>query len=132
MESNRETFSISIVGSKGSGKTSLMQRICDDQFIESHERKQYAICKTKTLELGQGSVDLEIWDICGEFEQGNVDGFVMTIDLSDFKNSYHLASQHIKDYQNFKNAKFIIALTKSDLPHEPAVISSLIDEIKKS
>ncbi|CDQ90935.1 unnamed protein product, partial [Oncorhynchus mykiss] len=57
---------IIIIGSRGVGKTSLMERFTDDTFCEACKSTVGVDFKIKTVELRGKKIRLQIWDTAGQ------------------------------------------------------------------
>uniref|UniRef100_A0A1A8EEP7 Ras-related protein SEC4 n=4 Tax=Nothobranchius TaxID=28779 RepID=A0A1A8EEP7_NOTKA len=57
---------IIIIGSRGVGKTSLMERYTDDTFCEACKSTVGVDFKIKTVELREKKIRLQIWDTAGQ------------------------------------------------------------------
>ncbi|XP_041103727.1 ras-related protein Rab-12 isoform X2 [Polyodon spathula] len=55
-----------IIGSRGVGKTSLMERFTDDTFCEACKSTVGVDFKIKTVELREKKIRLQIWDTAGQ------------------------------------------------------------------
>uniref|UniRef100_A0A8C5RU39 small monomeric GTPase n=1 Tax=Laticauda laticaudata TaxID=8630 RepID=A0A8C5RU39_LATLA len=55
-----------IIGSRGVGKTSLMERFTDDTFCEACKSTVGVDFKIKTVELRGKKIRLQIWDTAGQ------------------------------------------------------------------
>ncbi|TMS09856.1 Ras-related protein Rab-12 [Larimichthys crocea] len=57
---------IIIIGSRGVGKTSIMERFTDDTFCEACKSTVGVDFKIKTVELRGKKIRLQIWDTAGQ------------------------------------------------------------------
>ena len=68
------TAKLLLIGDSGVGKTNILLRFCDDQFLESHictignlQRYKLGIdFKIKTLVIDKKRIKLQIWDTAGQ------------------------------------------------------------------
>ena len=67
---NRETFDyafkIIIIGDTGVGKTNLILRFSDENFKDNYVATIGVDFKTKTMELGDKRIKLQLWDTAGQ------------------------------------------------------------------
>lgn len=55
-----------IVGDSGTGKTNTLLRFCDNNFLNSHLTTIGIDFKTKTLQIDNKTIRLQIWDTAGQ------------------------------------------------------------------
>ncbi|CAG9314021.1 unnamed protein product [Blepharisma stoltei] len=75
MEEGREyeyLFKLVIIGDSRVGKSCLLFRFADDSFRESYLTTIRVDFRFKTLDLGETSVKLEIWDTPGQERFRNI------------------------------------------------------------
>lgn len=56
---------IVLIGSQGTGKTSLVMRYCKDQFTQNQASTVGAAFNSKVLTIGSQKLQLDIWDTAG-------------------------------------------------------------------
>ncbi|XP_042575141.1 ras-related protein Rab-12-like [Cyprinus carpio] len=61
-----DKLQVIIIGSRGVGKTSLMERFTDDTFCEACKSTVGVDFKIKTVELRGKKIRLQIWDTAGQ------------------------------------------------------------------
>jgi len=59
-------FKILLLGSQGVGKSSLLSRFADNEFLESMRATVGVDCKIRTVELEDKTIKLQLWDTAGQ------------------------------------------------------------------
>jgi small GTP-binding protein len=123
-------FRICLVGESNVGKTSLLNRYCDDQFKVTQTNTIGVDFKVLALKFNDISIKLQIWDTAGQerFRSISVNyfksahGFIIVYDITNrdsfnnLNNWIELVSQHNQNTV----CNFIIG-NKSDLEHLRAI-----------
>lgn len=60
------TFKIIIIGDTGVGKTNLILRFSDDSFKENYVATIGVDFKTKTIDVGDKRIKMQLWDTAGQ------------------------------------------------------------------
>lgn len=55
-----------VIGNSGVGKTNILLRFCDNNFMTSHLTTIGIDFKTKTILIGKEKIRLQIWDTAGQ------------------------------------------------------------------
>ncbi len=55
-----------VIGNSGVGKTNMLLKFCDDNFMTSHLTTIGIDFKIKTIMVGKHRVRLQIWDTAGQ------------------------------------------------------------------
>jgi small GTP-binding protein len=55
-----------VIGNSGVGKTNMLLKFCDDNFMTSHLTTIGIDFKIKTINIGRHKVRLQIWDTAGQ------------------------------------------------------------------
>ncbi len=134
-------FKIVIIGDSCAGKSSLLLRLVDDTFTESHKvtigvdfKGKYIV--TRTME-GQGKVvKLRIWDTAGQERFRSIirtyylgsDGIILAFDLTNLESFEHLNEwiEEIKE-TGLSSCPIILVGTKMDLANKRKVDQESID-----
>ena len=59
-------FKIIVIGSTGTGKTSLLLRFAESKYNEDHIVTIGVDFKTKALKIGSKKINLQLWDTAGQ------------------------------------------------------------------
>ena len=118
-------FKIILLGDSGVGKTSLLMKYMDGEFISDIKCTINAEFKIKSINIDPlTSVQLIIWDTCGQekyksitkqyFE--DVDGIILIYDVNDF-NSFIDLNKWLNEIKKncLKNVSIIICANKIDI-----------------
>ena len=117
-------FKVILIGPGAVGKTSLLERFVHNRFSEKYELTIGVDFLTKTLEFGEDSVRLTIWDIGGQerfkfmrnrFYDGAT-GALLVFDLSR-QQTYKEIKNWLKQFHQFAgtNVPFVLIGNKADL-----------------
>ena len=131
-------FKIIIVGNSGTGKSSLLMRLCHDIFSEDYISTIGIDFKTKTFEIDNYSVKLQIWDTAGQerfksiitsYYRG-IHGIIVVFDLSDIK-SFENINNWMTDRDNYCNSNIctIIIGTKADIKKKDIITDDMISDM---
>ncbi|KAJ5076542.1 gtp-binding protein ypt1 [Anaeramoeba ignava] len=137
-------FKVVIIGSANVGKTSLIKRYIDDDFIFSKKTTIGIDFKTKDVEIEGKIVRLQIWDTAGQeiyrnsisFSSSiykNADIFMIVFDLTEEKSLNKIGS-YLNEIENNcrTNPLIVIVGNKSDLiEKENGNVEERINEILK-
>ena len=82
---------IIIIGSAGVGKSALMSRFVDQQYLENYNPTIGVDFKIKTLDLSEKKIKMQLWDTAGTEKFKNITnayykgthGVIIVFDLSD-------------------------------------------------
>eukprot|EP00472_Partenskyella_glossopodia_P003532 CAMPEP_0197516286 /NCGR_PEP_ID=MMETSP1318-20131121/1151_1 /TAXON_ID=552666 /ORGANISM="Partenskyella glossopodia, Strain RCC365" /LENGTH=201 /DNA_ID=CAMNT_0043064897 /DNA_START=179 /DNA_END=781 /DNA_ORIENTATION=- len=94
-------FTLIMIGDAGVGKTSLLLRFADDQFVENYMPTVGVDFRYRKFTLNGNRVKLQIWDTAGQerfrtmtasYYRG-ADGVILVYDISNEK-----SFQHVKDW----------------------------------
>lgn len=66
MSGNTYQFKIVLLGDSNVGKSSIVLRVCKDEYKEFQENTIGAAFMTKTLEIDRNTIKFEIWDTAGQ------------------------------------------------------------------
>lgn len=133
---NNNAFEISIIGSKGSGKSSIVE-IYTGQSMQYVENNLYI---SKEIKENHSVSQLYIFDHFNPenpYQYYGVDAVILTIDLTDYKSyleAFDLLNKNFTTKNEFKgedcyypDTKLMIAFTKADLDSRIQVNDSMID-----
>ncbi|ETO36299.1 hypothetical protein RFI_00763 [Reticulomyxa filosa] len=134
---HRTLLKIVVLGDSGVGKTALLHQYVDGKFIQTHQATIGADLLTKTVEVDNITVSMQIWDTAGQerydalgsaYYRG-ADGCIFVYDITN-KSSF----EHLNQWrQNFlSNAadehapvfKFLLLANKSDLANDGRKVTS--------
>ena len=55
-----------VIGNSGVGKTNMLLKFCENNFMTSHLTTIGIDFKTKTIQVGKEKIRLQIWDTAGQ------------------------------------------------------------------
>ena len=108
------------------GKTSILQRFCDDNFKDNYQPTIGVDFKFKIIKTGNVETKLQIWDTAGQERYRSLsniyyhgsDFIIMVFDISDpdsFRNLVNDWLLEITNYCDYKKTKLLILGNKGDL-----------------
>ena len=91
-------FKVLIIGDSASGKTSLLNRIADDTFVENVHATIGIDFKSYACEIEEQIIKLQLWDTAGQERfrtispllYRGVHGIVIVFDVTDISSFYHV------------------------------------------
>ena len=100
-------FKVVVIGTSGSGKTSLLLRFAENKFNDDHLVTIGVDFKTKSLQVGQKTINLQLWDTAGQEKYKSVTrsyyknshGALAIYDITD-RNSLAAAEKLIRYYKD--------------------------------
>lgn len=115
-----------LIGDSGVGKTSVMGRVCDDQFREEFKATIGVDFKFKTFVVNGRTVKMQLWDTAGQerfrtmsgIYYKNCDFIIFVFDLSVEATFTHFADEWLKEifaYAPTDRPRVLIIGNKSDL-----------------
>ena len=117
-------FKIILLGDISVGKTSLLRKFIDNQFLDNYNATIVAEFKSKIIRVGEYNINLTIWDTCGGERHRsitkqyyrNVDGIILVYDIGN-RESFNNINKWIEDIENNCNKDYIFFLigNKCDL-----------------
>ena len=139
MEEDEEVvFKILILGNQNVGKTSFIQRYCEDKFDENQLASIGVDLKTKSINRHKRNILLKIFDTAGQEKFHSIsknyfkssDGIILLYDISCLKSFQAIKSwiDSIKEVVDLDEIGFILLGNKSDLPEENKEVSNLMKE----
>jgi Ras-related protein Rab-1A len=113
-----------MIGNSGTGKTSLLLRLCNDIFSDIYISTIGIDFKVKTLNIDNKNVKLQIWDTAGQerfksvistYYRG-IHGIIIVFDLNDIK-SFENIDNWMFERDKYCNSNIctLIIGTKSDI-----------------
>jgi GTPase SAR1 family protein len=110
------------------GKTNFALRVANDTFLNQHKKTEgLEVLKTE-LEIGQNTIEINLFDTNLEQFYKNTDGFIVFYDTTHL-DSYHLVTKNVKKVrEHTDDADILIFGTKSDLEEKRRVSTSLAQE----
>jgi Ras-related protein Rab-1A len=135
---NDYVFKIIIIGNAGTGKTSLLSRLCNNIFIDTYISTIGIDFKTKVFDIDGYNVKLQIWDTAGQEKfksivsnyYRNINGIIVVFDLSDIKSFININNwMNERDKFCVANTSTIIVGTKSDIKKSELITYEMISEI---
>lgn len=121
-----KNLKIILIGDSGVGKTSLLQRFCDNEFSNNFLTTIGIDFKIKTITLNGQPVKLQIWDTAGQERFRTItqayyrgaDGIVMVFDIDD-RASFDNMLQWKRSIDSALANNNSVAVGSSNVPTEP-------------
>ena len=138
----RDSFNLVLMGDSSVGKTSILERYCNNFFkTEKYKRKTIEIYK-KFITFGDFSYQLKFWDApnfidnCNDSEVNmfhNCDGiiYVCSYDNSDSLTHINTWYQFLTQYIDLSTKEMILLVNKNDLKEEKVITEEQIDKKSK-
>jgi Ras-related protein Rab-1A len=132
-------FKILLIGDSGVGKTAMLSKFVDEEFIHNHISTIGVDFKIKTIDLDNNIIKLQIWDTVGQerfrtitssYYRGTHGVFII-FDLTDLDSYNNIAKWLDEIYQNCIGVQIFIIGTKADLHDKRVVTQNMIDLIKQ-
>jgi len=118
-------FKILLLGSQGVGKTSLLARFADDEFLESYRTTVGVDFKIRTIEIDDKTIKLQLWDTAGQERFKTVTntyfrgahGVILVYDVTDAKTFSQINDYWLNEVESNApaNAVLMIVGNKCDL-----------------
>ncbi|MBA7632102.1 hypothetical protein ES703_39644 [subsurface metagenome] len=126
-------FKITVLGESAVGKTSLLNRFCEDSFNEDYKPTLGAniIRKDVNLEEANTKIRLIMWDLAGQ-EKYNVirsmyfqgcEGALLVYDVTRYNTFDNIKSRWLRDFKKYirKEGVYVLIGNKIDLSKERVV-----------
>ena len=136
-------YKIIIIGDSGVGKSNIVSRFVDDTFTSVAKSTIGMDFETKTIELGEEIIKLQLWDTAGQ-ERFRVltrsyyryaGGIILVFDITN-RDSFNNLEKWIMDIEkstngitDLTNVEFLIIGNKSDLFYKRQVDQKDIDAL---
>ena len=130
---------VCLLGAQGAGKTSLVQRFVEDRFDEDHKSSISVAIFRGTLELGDVSLEMMLWDPGGgeasaqynrSFISG-ASGLVFVVDATKPRTLDHLLEAQTTGRGFIGSRPSILVVNKIDLTREFALTKPQLDAAAK-
>jgi Ras-related protein Rab-1A len=127
-----------MIGNSGTGKTSLLLRLCNDIFSDIYISTIGIDFKVKTLNIDNKNVKLQIWDTAGQerfksvistYYRG-IHGIIIVFDLNDIK-SFENIDNWMFERDKYCNSNIctLIIGTKSDIKKKDLITDDMISNL---
>ena len=131
-------FKLIVIGNAGTGKSSLLLRLCDNKFDDSYISTIGIDFKIKTFKIDDDIVKLQIWDTAGQerfraiisnYYRG-AKGVIVVFDLNNKKSFDDINMWMLErdKYCKFNTCTLIIG-TKSDLHNKILINDEMIGDL---
>lgn len=140
-KSKAKTFKLVIIGDSSSGKSSLLLKITDGKFIDSHRVTIGVDFKAKYMSVNNTLVRLKIWDTAGQERFRSIirtyyhgtHGIILVFDLTN-EDSFNNLGDWVKEINEIGSEKISVILigNKSDLQDQIIVSQEEIDDFVKN
>lgn len=118
-------FKILLLGSQGVGKSSLLARFADNEFLDNYRTTVGVDFKIRTIEIDDKTIKLQLWDTAGQERFKTVTntyfrgahGVILVYDVTDPKSFTQLGDYWLNEVRNNAppNAVLMIVGNKCDL-----------------
>eukprot|EP01087_Luapelamoeba_hula_P004516 TRINITY_DN14466_c0_g1_i1.p1 TRINITY_DN14466_c0_g1~~TRINITY_DN14466_c0_g1_i1.p1 ORF type:complete len:266 (-),score=32.44 TRINITY_DN14466_c0_g1_i1:103-900(-) len=118
-------FKILLLGSQGVGKSSLLARFADNEFLDSYRTTVGVDFKIRTVDIDDKTVKLQLWDTAGQERFKTVTntyfrgahGVILVYDVTDGKSFSQINDYWLNEVRNNapENAVLMIVGNKIDL-----------------
>jgi len=118
-------FKILLLGSQGVGKSSLLGRFADNEFLDSYRTTVGVDFKIRTIEIDDKTIKLQLWDTAGQERFKTVTntyfrgahGVILVYDVTDQKTFTQIGDYWLNEVYNNapENAVLMIVGNKCDL-----------------
>lgn len=118
-------FKILLLGSQGVGKSSLLGRFADNEFLDSYRTTVGVDFKIRTVEIDDKTIKLQLWDTAGQERFKTVTntyfrgahGVILVYDVTDQKSFTQIGDYWLNEVRNNapENAVLMIVGNKCDL-----------------
>jgi len=133
-------FKLVIVGNSNVGKSSLLVRLMDKSFENSHCTTIGADCNTKSIKLGETTCKLQIWDTAGQERYESIvssfyrgaHGIILVYDVSDRKSFEGVSKRWLHQVRKCihdQNVNMILVANKRDVPDSQRMVARWEGEI---
>jgi small GTP-binding protein len=131
---------ICMLGGFSVGKTSLVKRFVSSAFSESYLTTVGVKIDKKTVDLGDRTVNLILWDVAGEDDVSTVRmsylrgsaGYVLVADGTRLSTLEVALSLRARVEAELGALPFVLLLNKSDLQDQWAIDSAKMDELRQT
>lgn len=133
-------FKILLLGNPGVGKSSLLARFADNEFLESYRTTVGVDFKIRTVEIDDKVVKLQLWDTAGQERFKTVTntyfrgahGVILVYDVTDGKSFSQINDYWLKEVENNAppNAVLMIVGNKCDLENRSVDVRKAKDYAK--
>ena len=131
---------ICMLGGFSVGKTSLVKRFVSSAFSESYLTTVGVKIDKKTVDLGERTVNLILWDVAGEDDVSTVRmsylrgsaGYVLVADGTRLSTLEVALSLRERVETECGALPFVLLLNKSDLQDQWAIGNAQLDEIRQA
>jgi len=132
-------FKILLIGDSGVGKTTLLSKFVDDQFVDYHLSTIGVDFKIKTIDIDNKIIKLQIWDTAGQERFKTITssyyrgahGVFVVFDLTNLDSYYNITKWVDEIHKNCTTVHILVIGTKSDLFDKIVVTPNMIDSIKQ-
>jgi small GTP-binding protein len=131
---------ICLLGGFSVGKTSLVKRYVESVFSETYLTTVGVKIDKKTVDLGDRTVNLILWDVAGEDDVSTVRmsylrgsaGYVLVADGTRLSTLEVALSLRERVEAELGSLPFVLLLNKSDLQDQWAIDSAKMDELRQT
>lgn len=135
-------FKILLLGSQGVGKSSLLGRFADNEFMDTYRTTVGVDFKIRTVDIDDKVVKLQLWDTAGQERFKTVTntyfrgahGVIVVYDITDPKSFSQINEYWLKEVEMHAppNAALMIVGNKSDLDDDRSVDQRKAKEFAKN
>lgn len=133
-------FKFIIIGDGGTGKSCMMHRFADDDYIEDTSSTIGIDFRFKTMEIYGKNVRIQIWDTAGQEVYRSITntylrgshGIILCYDITNIKTFYNVDNwiadiNKVVDDEDMENTERIIVGTKCDMESDRQVADDIAE-----
>ena len=132
-------FKILLIGDSGVGKTAMLSKFVDEEFVDNYISTIGVDFRIKTIDLDGTIIKLQIWDTAGQerfrtitstYYRGS-HGVFIVFDLTDLDSYNNIVKWLDEVNRNCIGIQILIIGTKADLHDKRVITPNMIDLIKQ-
>jgi len=125
-------FKILLLGSQGVGKSSLLARFADNEFLDTYRTTVGVDFKIRTVEIDDKTIKLQLWDTAGQERFKTVTntyfrgahGVILVYDVTDNKSFSQIDAYWLNEVKNNAPANAVLMIVGNKIDLENRAVSS--------